>query len=340
MATTRNAAYDLVRVAACTMVVLMHSPIPGAAAGNSGVFLSALSFLTAPCIGLFFMVSGALLIDSCKDGGGTFLRRRFAKIAIPTLIWSCIYLILSYLTNQGYSQLPRSVISMMFSAQGYGTMWFMYTLAGLYLITPILSSWLRVASRRAVEFYLCLWAVAMMYPYIGNWLDINTSETGILYYMSGYVGYYVLGWYMKHYGQTWRMITPLVLSAIAIAAKAIDKVYGFGIDQAGGFWYLSAAVAVMCILWWLIAQKIASKTETGGRVLSVVTLISNYSFGIYLCHIAVMRFGLWRCDWFSSIMPYPLQTLIVASLTMLISVVFCRVVAALPFSQYIIGYKK
>ncbi len=216
----------------------------------------------------------------------------------------------------------------------------MYTLAGLYLLTPVLASWLRNASKRAVEFYLCLWTVAMMYPYIGKWLDINTSETGALYYMSGYVGYYVLGWYMKHYSGSWRMTLPLVATFAAIAAKGADKHYGLGFDDAGGFWYLSAAVAVMCTLWWLVAEKIASKTAAHGRLLPIITMISNYSFGIYLCHIAVMRFGLWHCDWINAIMPYPLQTLIVAAITMLISTAICRAITALPFSQYIIGYKK
>ena len=54
----RNATLDILRVIAMMMIVLMHSPIPGSA---TGIVLAGISYLTAPGIGLFFMVSGAPL---------------------------------------------------------------------------------------------------------------------------------------------------------------------------------------------------------------------------------------------------------------------------------------
>ena len=51
---------DFLRVLACLMVVLMHSPMASAKA--IGLLLSTLSYLTMPCIGLFFAISGALLL--------------------------------------------------------------------------------------------------------------------------------------------------------------------------------------------------------------------------------------------------------------------------------------
>ena len=80
---------DTVRVLACFMVILMHSPMPDNNA--PGMFLSTISYLTAPCIGLFFMVSGALLLP-VRTGMFTFLKKRFTKIIFPTLFWTAIYL--------------------------------------------------------------------------------------------------------------------------------------------------------------------------------------------------------------------------------------------------------
>lgn len=51
---------DITRILACIMVVLMHSPIPSVQ--TNGLFLASLSYFTAPSIGLFFMVSGVLLL--------------------------------------------------------------------------------------------------------------------------------------------------------------------------------------------------------------------------------------------------------------------------------------
>ena len=55
----RIKSYDILRTFACLMIIAMHAPIPGAFASSNGLFLSTLSYLTAPGIGLFFLISGA-----------------------------------------------------------------------------------------------------------------------------------------------------------------------------------------------------------------------------------------------------------------------------------------
>ena len=134
----RDTSLDIIRILACFMVVLMHSPIPSANA--SGPFLSALSYFTAPCIGLFFMVSGALLLPVRTDYI-TFIRKRFSKILVPTLLWSLIYIGLRLYGSESEIDVIQSLASLPFSPQGEGVLWFMYTLSGLYLLAPILSAW-------------------------------------------------------------------------------------------------------------------------------------------------------------------------------------------------------
>ena len=60
-ANKRDYKLDLLRVIAILLIVLMHSPMPGSA---PGFVLSGISYLTAPGIGLFFMISGALLLGN------------------------------------------------------------------------------------------------------------------------------------------------------------------------------------------------------------------------------------------------------------------------------------
>ena len=135
----RDVALDVIRLIACLMIVLMHSPMPGL--GTSGSVLCGISYLTAPGIGLFFMVSGALLL---KVNVGrpyetrNFLRRRFTKILIPLVFWS--------LVGWGLEQYGIDNTEL-------GVLWFMYCLAGIYLLTPILSRWLSAANKKEIEFY-------------------------------------------------------------------------------------------------------------------------------------------------------------------------------------------
>ena len=66
MVKQRTIYLDVVRVVACIMVILMHAPISGVGTEEHGSFLVLDSYLTTPCVPLFFMVSGALLLP-CKE---------------------------------------------------------------------------------------------------------------------------------------------------------------------------------------------------------------------------------------------------------------------------------
>lgn len=63
----RTVYLDIIRVIACIMVIMMHAPIPGAGAEGHGPFLVLISYLTVPCVPLFFMVSGSLLLPCRKE---------------------------------------------------------------------------------------------------------------------------------------------------------------------------------------------------------------------------------------------------------------------------------
>lgn len=84
---------------------------------------------------------------------------------MPTLVWTLFYIAVKYCDGDvTIGGICKSLFSMPFSVQGHGVLWFMYTLMGLYVITPILHAWLRSASERDVRFYLLLWLITLCYP--------------------------------------------------------------------------------------------------------------------------------------------------------------------------------
>jgi surface polysaccharide O-acyltransferase-like enzyme len=247
----RDISLDVVRCLACMMVVLMHSPMPDI--GTPGVVLSAVSLATVPCIGLFFMVSGALLLPA-KDDTESFLKRRFTKILWPTFIWSLFYLLVKLVTDEVFElkDLLKGIISMPFSAQGHGVMWFMYVLAGLYLLTPILSPWIKSATKRQLQFYLLLWLITMCYPLLQYVVTVNNTQTGALFYFSGYVGYFVLGYYLRNYPLKLNSRKALVLILIPFIIATFIKLVGAEIDFLSLFGYLSILTVISCIAWFSI----------------------------------------------------------------------------------------
>lgn len=156
---------DFLRVLACMMVVLMHSPVPSGQ--GSGIFLSTLSYLTMPCIGIFFAISGALLlpVSTPPHQSGKWLRKRLVKVIVPALFWTFFYLIISgKIWAASLCENLVTFFSIPFSVQGHGILWFMYTLVGLYVLAPVISPWLEKADEKALRYYLLLWIVTLCYP--------------------------------------------------------------------------------------------------------------------------------------------------------------------------------
>lgn len=331
MSNQRDINLDIIRILACLMVVTMHAPMPNENA--IGIFNAALSYYNAPCIGLFFMVSGALLLP-IKGDGIDFLKRRFTKIAGPTIFWSIFYIACRYFFDGTSEGIAKSILSIPFSPQGHGVMWFMYTLAGLYLIAPIISAWLERASKKEIEIYLSIWILTTCYPLLKLFLTTQTGETSILYYLSGFAGYFLLGYYLKKYPKaiSYTILLPAII--IAICAPIVCKILHFEVNMYDMFWYLSIFVVAMAIGWFcLINNKVQAYN---GRN---IPLVSNLSFGIYLTHIFVMRYILWELDIIQNINSYIIQTIIVIIATFIGSLILCYAIARLPFAQYIIGYK-
>lgn len=332
----RDYTLDVMRVVAMFMIVLMHSPIPGV--GTPGVVLSTLSYLTAPGIGLFLMISGALLLDNNLQQSD-FLKRRFSKVLWPTLVWTAIYMVVKYIKEpMSGSELLRTIVNIPFAPQGHGVLWFMYALSGLYLLTPILSKWLKTATRREIEFYLLLWGVTLLYPYLKLILDINTAPTGILYYFTGYCGYFLLGYYLRRYVTVCHIgIKTIVACFVAIAMCVLlvfaAKMYNTEVKIGELFWYLSMPVAIMSTAYFLILSRVKAPAS-GSREL--IARLSALSFGVYLCHILVMRSGLWNIAIIHDCGPL-LHIPVVVLLTCAISWALSYAIFKLPFSKYIIG---
>jgi len=322
----RDYRLDLLRVFAISLVVLMHSPRPDSV---SGFLLSGISYFTAPGLVLFFMISGALLLDnnlSTKD----FLKRRFSKIVFPTLFWTFFYLSVKYLGNlKPLPDICKSIISIPFSAQGHGVLWFMYTLAGLYLLAPILSRWLKTASKREIEFYLLLWGVTLVFPYLSMWLQINESKEGLLYYFTGYLGYFVLGHYLIHY-YCYRLWHIIIAIGIVIIVPLVLYSSGIDFDFYTALWYLSLPVALMAFVIFVMVERLSN------HKIPLISMISKLSFGIYFVHIFIMRNIIWNLDAVTQL-PGNIQIPVIAFVTFVMSLLFSWIVSKLSFSKYIIG---
>lgn len=322
----RDYSLDIIRVIACLMIVLMHSPMPGL--GTSGVVLCGISYLTAPAIGLFFMVSGALLLKKDMERSldtRNFFRKRFSKIIMPVVFWSLVGWGLELC---GVNNAELSIL------------WFMYSLAGVYLLTPVLSRWLSIADVKEVEFYLLLWLVTLFVPFAKRFIPVNESDTSWLYYFHGYVGYYVLGFYLQNYkGKGWlwtnigKVMWGIVLLLFSIVLPLALFILQIEVDFYRVCWYLSITVALQCVAWWSLVKRMMKAVT---QLPVWVGVLSNLCFGIYLVHILVMRNFLWEMEWMMN-MNGIVQIVVCTILTFLISAAASWGISKIPYVRKVIG---
>ena len=279
-----------------------------------------------------------IICDGERCTTGQFLKKRIVRISFPVLFWTLLgILVFRYDEVMVEIGIFRILLSIPFSHQ-FGILWFMYMLTGLYLLAPILSPWLRQTGKRELEFYLILWAITMCYPYIRDYININESHTGILYYFGGYVGYFLLGYYLRFYLEDvsiWKCFLLLLLPlSFATAIKIIEMEVSFY----EMFWYLSILVAMMSVAWFMLIKRVDIVYNDASRLHRFIVLVSNCCFGIFLIHIFIMRSIIWKWTWLYDM--GMMQIVLVTFLTFIGSFVVTWLISYLPGAEYIIGFRQ
>ena len=283
------------------------------------------------------MVSGALLLP-IKSSSFNFLSKRFTRIGIPLIAWTFIYLFLRVYNSESEINILYSLFSLPFSNQGHGVLWFLYTILGLYLLSPIISTWLKKTSKRELEFYLLIWGITLCYPIIESFLYTNESTTGILYYFTGYVGYYILGYYLKNFSGKIILVISGFFSVSGLIVILYLKYKNIEFEYYRLFWYLSIFMASWSVIYWYFARYIV-KIITNFPLDLWMTKISNLTFGIYLIHILIMREWLWKSNFILNISNYYLQTFIIFFLSFFISLIAVFLISKIPYLKVIVGFK-
>ncbi|MBQ7361173.1 MAG: acyltransferase [Bacteroidaceae bacterium] len=330
---------DLLRILACFLVVFSHSCDAFVAQFNNNysTFLQgcALGSLVRPCVPLFVMMSGVLLLPS-KGTLSEFYTKRLKRIIVPLVFWSLMlpiayFVYLNYIATSNspfidmssftWQMTLRKMYTFIFNFN-YDTtpLWYLYMLAGLYFIIPIFSAWLNNASQKDVKIFLYLWGASLFLPYvkiaapflgyIGVFGNMNIlgecdwNAYGTFYYVSGFVGYLILAYYLVKYPLQWSWKK---LSAVGIPMFLAGYTVTFGgyvIMQEffpGNYAYLEIVwlfsginVFMMTFPVFVAVQKLNTASSP------MLSKIASMTFGIYLCHFVVIQMGY---DFYENIFP-------------------------------------
>ena len=327
--TQREVWIDWMRVAACFMVMVVHATEPFYLGGEGTLILTKSdaiwasffdSFVRA-CVPLFVIASSYLQFP-LHYSAGEFLRRRAARILIPFAIWTLVY---AFLWGEPVTNLKSLLLNFNYAA---GHLWFVYMLIGIYLIMPLLSPWAEKVSKKELLVYLGICFATYLIPFIREavstetpiiygptgipnpakyplWGEASWNSYGMFYYVSGFIGYLLLGLYFRRFvGQlSWKKTLAVALPAWGLGFSiAFGDFLRRAFEYCGGVFPLegktgvaailetswvndSIGVALMAIGWVLIFRKI---TATGCFYDKILLPVSKASYGMYLSHMIVL----------------------------------------------------
>lgn len=145
------------------------------------------------CVPVFVMVSGALLLHTRPaDTAVDFFRRRAGRIAIPLVVWTVFFLWFDAINTDQPLNVYHFVQGFLWG-RPYYHLYFLYVIAGLYLITPFLRILVAGASRRLlVAAVLVSFGLAAADRFQHWWM--GGGGFNAFSYFLPWIGYYLLGY--------------------------------------------------------------------------------------------------------------------------------------------------
>lgn len=334
--TKRIAYIDYLKITAMLGVVMSHS-LAATLSQNPLSWEWHLKNITlglvSPAVGIFYLVSGALILSSKHTDDIKYLwTHRLVKICVPFVIWSAISI--AVLMNLDHSFTWTGLIRQM--AEIYHKFpivpyWFLYPLVGFYLISPMVKAFVDKATPKVLDYIIGVWFVTnMLLPYI---VSIIPKKYGIyftanpqynLIFLGQAFGYFILGYRIS------KQPINLKSQPVNIAATALLFLFVIVMNAENVAFHLNVPViGFNSIFSLLLATELFVTVRTWARNhihthknQQRLALFSTLSYGVYLTHGFVIQV---IEQAFRIVNPFA-----VFGLTTVICLAFCYIVSKVP----------
>ena len=295
----RLAYADLLRAVAMLAVIVVH--LSGSQLGNVPVgsaefhILNAYDGLTHWCVPVFIMLSGMFLLDPKHSlPPSKLFFGHILRMLVALAVWGTAYALVSQVSAAGLSWASvRAALHQVLLGKTHFHLWFLYMIVGLYLITPVLRAFVRGASRADFHwFFLLCFVFASLLPTL---LRLRPSQTVSLWVnnlnlhlVMGYVGYYVLGYYLKNF--TLNRAAEYLIYLLGILGAVVTVGGTAWLSQQRGYFaqtlynYDSPNIALMSVAVFVLFRYVLGVSEERSRR-QRMSGVAKVSFGVYLVHV-------------------------------------------------------
>lgn len=300
----KKLAISLLKTLACILVAFNHTE-------NDGFFLFSqlqaplpfaltlmMSILCKIDIPLFFMCSGALLLNR-EESLGTLLKHRVLRIIAVLALYSLVgYLYLIHWDISAFDW--HYFLTTLYGAEIFPINWFLYAYLAMLLMLPLLRKMAKALTNREMLYLIGLQllfgAVIPAIEYVLGrnrvqiHLEIPLLTQSIFYALLGYFAQNMVSDAQLTKKNLWIGVGA---SLLCVGAAMVLTVYKGGVD---GFYTENQSqlfherwIAIPSLTIYLLVRKAAAHLSEEGRFARIINHISGLTFGIYLLHI----FGLW-----------------------------------------------
>ena len=346
----RTPYLDILRVLACLLVILIHTPIRQYDTYyNTPSLAGALyTVLVAVNCNLFFMITGALLLP-VKMTGRRFVKRRLTVVLPPLVVWTIIYLLEHALLLHNFT--PRLLTSILFHPVE-GLLWYVYVLAVIYVTLPLVSRCIDAIGKRGVEVILVLWVLSSFIPYQhGVFMEASQWSHNMFGAFANYYGYVLLGYYMHRYGlpvftrqHGWKWALLLAFGIVVMPLFEFLVQGRFGISWQQHLDTITNDISVnniaMATLLFALVQRFApERYDRQNRPMTATwwPMLSKCTFGIYLSQMIVLRQIVWPLTPWLGRTHWVVDSLVSGVITFIICFLLVFILRRLPLRRYIVG---
>lgn len=337
----RMFSYDLLRIVAAFSVVMLHC----AAQFWYTLELDSVDWKIANAydalfrfgVPIFVMLSGVLFLNpSYQVKVKRLYTHNIFRMAVLYTVWSCLYGLYDSrnfaVAEIGIKPVLREMLG------GRYHLWFLPMLIGIYIMLPVLKSWITHASKQNIQYFLALFFVFQIGRETIRALTVMDELHQVLDLVKiemvcSYVGYFVWGYYLVYVGIGERF--KKILYAGTIPAMICNVVLSSWMsrrsDVANGAVFDSYSIFTC----WIVTAVFVFVLEKGNRNFgekqsALIEEISKDTLGVYVMHIGIIEI-LEAAGLHSMLLPIGIGIPTLAVCVFLVTVLLAALLRRIPF---------
>ena len=301
-------------------------------------FFSVLCKIAVP---LFWMVSGALLIDR-EESLSELFRKRFLRIASVLIVFSFLYYLYSAKGNPDFSFSPVYFAKLLYSADMAPAFWFLYSYLGMLILLPLLRKLAKNLSNTEFLYFFTAMLIlrgllpVLEYTLFHGKISINPSFTANFF--SYDVVFFLAGYFLEHRiaEQTWKRAGVLLIFGLAslliiLAGTQLLLNDGGSMTDVNAERFYAGLLLLPSAAVYYTARLCFQRVRNDGAFAKIVRFGGSVSFGVMLSEHFVRCESLAMIHLFRAYLPPLLSCLLWVIIIYLICSGISALLKRIPF---------